>query len=265
MVAVGDIGNCGVEGDERTAELARGLEPDALLALGDIAYTNGTADEFNRCYAPSWGAITELTYPTPGNHEYLTPGAAGYFGYFGERAPRPFYSFNLGAWHLVSLNSEIARERGSAQERWLRRDLTRDRRRCELLFWHRPRWSGGMYPSDRTLGPLWRAAYELGVDLVLVGHDHNYQRFAPLDAGGRLDPRHGVRQIVAGTGGGGSFYQVGTVPHLETFEAGTLGVVKLLLRPGAYGMRFVPVAGSTFTDVIRGQACHGPPVAATKG
>src|SRR5918999_691083 len=144
-VAAGDIASCEGEGDAETATLVRQLDPDVVLTLGDNAYPSGAPDEFARCYEPTWGAFRDRTRPAPWNHDYATPGAAGYFGYFGERAPGPYYSFDLGAWHIVSLNSELDHDAASPQLRWLRADLRRDRHRCELLYWHRPRWNAGRH------------------------------------------------------------------------------------------------------------------------
>lgn len=255
IAAAGDIASCDSAGDEATASLIRRLDPDAVLTLGDDAYPAGSADDFARCYAPTWGVFKRRTYPAPGNHDYATPSAAGYFGYFGSRAPGPYYSFDLRVWHFVSLNSEIDSAADSPQERWLRRDLRADGHRCELLYWHRPRWSGGEHGSDPGMQALWRAAYDLGVDIVLVGHDHNYQRFYRLDALGRRDPRRGVLQIVAGTGGK-SHYELGTIPNRAAANGTAHGVLELTLRRGGYDLRFVPVAGSTWIDSLRGRACH---------
>ncbi len=257
-VAAGDIASCDETGDEETAALVRRIGPDAVLTTGDNVYPVGSAEDFAACYDGSWGAFREKTRPSPGNHDYLTPRARGYFRYFRGLAPRAFYSFDLGAWHLVSLNSEIDATWGSRQVRWLRRDLARDRRRCELVYWHRPRWSGGAHGSSEDVQGLWQAAYEAGVDLVLVGHDHNYQRFRRLDARGRPDPRFGVVQVVVGTGGR-SHYDPGRIAHRVTADATTFGVLKLRLERRSFGLRFVPVAGGAYEDVMRGGRCHGPP------
>lgn len=258
VAAAGDIASCDENGDAATASVVRALRPDAVLTLGDNVYPDGSQDQFSRCYAPTWGTFRAKTYPAPGNHDYATPEAAGYFAYFGRRAPGPYYSFELGAWHLVSLNSEIARERGSRQERWLRRDLARDRHTCELLYWHRPRWSGGAHGSDKSMQALWQAAYDHGVELVLTGHDHNYQRFYRLDARGRRDVRRGVVHLVVGTGGK-SHYATRRMANRAAANTTTFGVLALSLRPGAYDLRFVPVRGSTWTDSLTGRRCRGAP------
>ena len=258
VVAAGDIASCDSDGDERTAALVRRLRPDAVLTLGDNVYPDGALDEFRRCYAPTWGAFRMKTRPAPGNHDYATPGAAGYFAYFGARAPRPYYSFDVGRWHLVSLNSEIKHGSTSAQARWLRGDLRRSRAACELLYWHRPRWSGGSHGSDESMAALWRIAYEHGVDVVLAGHDHNYQRFFRLGGSGRRNPRHGIVQVVAGTGGK-SHYPVGTIRHRAAASETATGVVELTLRPRGFDLRFVPVRRLGYTDSLRRQRCHNAP------
>jgi hypothetical protein len=251
VVAAGDIARCDGTGDSQTAAVISRIGPDAVLTLGDDAYPTGSAADFSGCYAPTWGAFRAITYPAPGNHEYATPGAAGYFGYF---SVPPYYSVNLGAWHVVSLNSEIDHGADSAQLRWLRRDLARDTHRCELLYWHRPRWSGGVHGSQADVQPFWRAASDAGVDLVLAGHDHNYQRFRRLGAAGRPNPL-GVRSLVVGTGGA-SHYAPGAIAHRQAANGTDYGVLKLVLRPRDYDLAFVHVTGGTFRDSLRGQACH---------
>ena len=257
VVAVGDIASCTQTEDEEVAELVGRIDPDALLTTGDNVYSNGTPEEFAECYDPAWGRFLDRTYPSPGNHDYGTPDAAGYFDYFGDRAPAAYYSFDLAGWHLVSLNSEIDRSWGSPQIDWLRRDLRRDRHRCELLYWHRARWSGGAHGSSEYSQDLWRAAHEAGVDLVLVGHDHNYQRFRRLDARGRPDRRYGVVQIVAGMGGR-SHYDAGEIRHRVAVNDDTSGVLQLRLRRESFGLRFVPIEGGTYSDAVRSAGCHGP-------
>lgn len=253
VVAAGDIATCDGAHDTATGKLVRALAPRAVLTLGDHAYDDGGRAAF-ACYDAAWGSFRGRTFPTPGNHDYATSGAAGYFEYFGPRAPAPYYSFNLGGWHLVSLNSEIEHGAGSEQVRWLRADLRADRHRCELLFWHRPRWSGGLHGSDPGLQALWRAAYDHRVELVLTGHDHNYQRFRKQDVEGRRNDARGVRQIVVGTGGA-SLYPAGWIRNRRAATSSDYGVLELVLRPRGYDTRFVPAAGSSYTDRVRNAAC----------
>jgi acid phosphatase type 7 len=259
VVAAGDIANCAAPGAVETSQLVQSLDPDAVLTLGDNAYLEGAAEEFANCYAPTWGVFKDATFPAPGNHDYKTPGASGYFGYFGPRAPAPYYSFNLGPWHIVSLNSEIPHGKYSRQLRWLRRDLAADPRRCELLYWHRPRWSGGPHGSDSGMWALWHAAYNHGVDVVLAGHEHNYQRFYRLDRYGRYDGRHGLRQLIVGTGGTTLYPPARRLAGRTARVSSVHGVLELTLRAGAYEHRFVPVAGSTWADVVPARSCHAAP------
>lgn len=243
VLAAGDIAGCEVDGDEKTAELLEGL-PGTILALGDLAYPGGTAEQFRDCYGPSWGRHRARTKPVPGNHEYETPGASAYFEYFGLKPPG-WYSFEVGAWHVVALNSNCEDVGGcgpdSEQAKWLRADLAAHPTRCSLAYWHHPRFSSGeVHGDDDDVDGLWRAAVEGGVDVVLVGHEHNYERFAPID---------GIRQFVVGTGGR-SHYGLREDPRKDSEEraGSTFGVLELKLRDTSYDWRFVPVEGESFTD-----------------
>ncbi|MDQ5822506.1 MAG: metallophosphoesterase [Actinomycetota bacterium] len=254
LIAVGDVGACNSAADEETAKLVATL-PGTIALLGDIAYEHGTDDEFARCYDPSWGRFKSRTRPAPGNHEYVTPGAAGYFRYFGPRAgpdSRGYYSYNLGAWHVVALNSNCSQAggcaAGSAQERWLRADLRRSRAKCTLAYWHHPRFSSGLHGDDATVAPLWQALYDDRAELVLSGHDHDYERFMPQNANGVLDRNRGIRQIVVGTGGRSLYPILAGRPNSWIRNDRTYGVLRLTLAPGRYSFRFLPVLGGTFTD-----------------
>lgn len=237
-----------------TAEVAEGLGADAVLALGDLQYETGTFENFMGSYDLSWGRLKGITYPVPGNHEYRVPGAAGYYRYFGPRAGDPargYYSFDLGGWHVVALNSNCAAvggcTAGSPQERWLRADLAANPARCTLAYWHHPRFSSGKHGDNPATADLWAALTDAGAEFVLGGHDHHYERFAPQSAAGVADPR-GLRQFLVGTGGK-DHYAVATVkPSSEVREGGTHGVLELKLGAESYTWRFVPAAGGTFTD-----------------
>jgi hypothetical protein len=219
-------------------------------------------DEFNRCYQPTWGQFKARTKPAPGNHEYrLDRTAAGYFAYWGAIAGNPaqgWYSYDLGGWHVVSLNSNCAYiggcQAGSPEETWLRADLAAHPTTCTLAYWHHARFSGGEVLSDMGMQPLWQALYDNNADLILVGHAHNYQRFAPQDASGVADPARGLREFVVGTGGR-SFHGVAATANTEVMNNTTWGVLKLTLRNNGYDWKFIPVAGQTFTDSGT-QACH---------
>jgi acid phosphatase type 7 len=262
LLAAGDIASCASDGDEQTAALLDS-RPGTVLTLGDTVYDDGTADEFARCYLPSWGRFRDRTYPAPGNHDYQTFGAMGYYGFFWPRAGQPgkgWYSFDRGRWHLIALNSNCEEvggcQPGSEQERWLRADLAAHPARCTLAFWHHPRFSSGTtHGSDPAVGGLWTALYEAGADVVLVGHEHNYERFAPLDPLGRVDPARGVREFVVGTGGK-SHYPFGSpLSGSEARNSDSFGVLQLQLRRTGYSWRFVPVQGGSFQDSGTGR-CH---------
>jgi 3',5'-cyclic AMP phosphodiesterase CpdA len=255
LLAAGDIASCASDGDEQTAALLDSL-PGTVLTLGDTAYNQGSADEFTRCYLPSWGRFRDRTYPAPGNHDYQTTDASGYYEFFESRAGQPgkgWYSFDRGRWHLIALNSNCDAvggcQPGSEQERWLRADLAAHPARCTLAFWHHPRFSSGTtHGSDPAVGGLWTALYQAGADVVLVGHEHNYERFAPLDPLGGVDPARGVREFVVGTGGR-SHYPFGPpLPASEARNNDSFGLLELQLRPTGYTWRFVAAQDGAIQD-----------------
>ena len=263
LLAAGDIAD-GSFGAEATARLLDRLA-GTIVTLGDNAYERGTATEFARYYHPTWGRHKDRTRPSPGGHEYLTPGASGYYGYFGAAAGDPakgYYSYDVGSWHVVALNA-VCEERAVcaggalAQRQWLRDDLAASRARCTLAYWHNSRFSSGsVHGSDPAFQPLWDVLYEAGADVVLSAHDHLYERFAPQTPAGAADPARGIRQFVVGTGGR-SLYGFRTVPapNSEARDNTSFGVLKLTLRPAGYEWEFVPQAGRTFTDRGSG-VCH---------
>ena len=256
VLAAGDIAKCNLEWDSQTGALLDNL-PGTILGLGDNAYQTGSLQEFNDCYGPTWGRHKDRVYPVPGNHEYLTGGAEGYFTYFGDRATplepgcrkecKGYYSFDLGAWHIVALNSEIDNNPGSEQDLWLRADLAAHPNVCTLAYWHKPRWSSGDHGSGAS-APLFQAVYDYGVDVVLSGHDHDYERFAPQSPQGVLEYDRGVRQFVVGTGGDTHRGWESSAPNSEVKDPDTWGVLKLTLHPTSYDWEFIPIAGQTFTD-----------------
>jgi acid phosphatase type 7 len=262
LVAAGDIAACGSDGDEATAAVLDGFADATVATLGDNVYESGTAAEFARCYGPSWGRHTARTRPAPGNHDYATARASGYFGWFGAAAGDPaagWYSYDLGSWHVVVLNSNcgaVGCGAGGAQERWLRADLAGSSAACTLAYWHHPRFSSGStHGSTGEMAPLWNALHELGADVVLAGHEHHYERFAPLDAAGRVDPERGIRSFVVGTGGRSHYGFAAALPGSEVRHSGTYGVLALTLARGGYDWRFVPEAGRSFSDAGSGR-CH---------
>lgn len=268
--AAGDIGDCNSPWDSATAtRLDNGggsLPRDigTIAALGDLAYENGSLDEFNACYQSSWGPLKSLTKPAPGNHEYRTPGAAGYFAYWGAVAGNPargWYSYDVGDWHIVSLNSNCDHvggcHAGSPQEVWLRRDLAAHKTKCTLAYWHHPRFSGGQVTNDHEMQPFWQTLYENNADVVLSAHAHNYQRFAPQTPTGVADPARGIREFVVGTGGHHTLHPVAAIANTEAMQASTWGVLVLNLRDTGYGWSFHSVLGGPvpYSD-LGSQSCH---------
>jgi hypothetical protein len=242
IAGAGDIAGSG-SGDDQTARLLDAIKPDVVFTTGDNAYPDGTLSEFRTYYQPTWGRHKPRTRPSPGNHDYHTEDASGYFSYFGSRAPAPYYSYDLGGWHLISLNSEISMAAGSPQATWLKADLTASNAACTLAYWHKPRYSAGKYRDFTFTVPVWELLYAEGAELVLNGHDHNYQRYRPMDPDGSVDTAHGIREIVVGTGGA-SFYELRSDSRREAGQSSVYGVLEVTLRPGGYDWRFVPVSGS---------------------
>ncbi len=255
FVGAGDITSCSTNNDELTAELLDQI-PGTVYVLGDDAYDNGTASEFANCYGPTWGRHKSRTYPSPGNHEYNSSGAAPYFAYFGTVAGTPgqgWYSFNLGAWHIISLNSNISLNTGGTQDTWLKADLAAHPHQCTLAYYHHPLYSstggtgtGGLvYSSSRMFVNDLYAAH---ADLILNGHRHFYERLAPMNPSGGYDSTNGVRELIAGTGGIGGGDETDQFPLHEAGNGRTFGVLKLWLYDDSYAWKFVPIAGQTYTD-----------------
>ena len=257
LVGAGDIASCSSSGDSATARLLDGI-PGTVFTTGDNAYPYGRYSDFIDCYRPTWGRHRSRTRPSAGNHEYMTPGASGYYDYFGWRAGdrrKGYYSYDRGAWHVIVLNSNCSAvggcHNGSPQERWLRNDLASHRTACTLAYWHHPRFSSGLHGSSTTYQPFWQALYDYRADVVLNGHDHDYERFAPQTPWGTLARRRGIRAFVVGTGGA-SLRRFGTIqPNSQVRYAGTPGVLKLRLHPTSFAWRFIPTSG-TFSDSGRG-------------
>ena len=261
LVGAGDIATCSRSDDEAVANLIDKI-PGTVFTLGDNVYDSGTAAEFANCYDPSWGRFKARTRPAPGNHEYLTAGGAAYFSYFGANAGQPgkgYYSYNRGAWHIIVINSTCSEVGGcgtnSPQVQWLRADLAANPTSCTLAYWHHPRYSSGQHGSFTAMQPIWQALYDANAELVLSGHDHNYERFAPQNATGGLDLQRGIRQFVVGTGGKNHYPMQATIANSEVRNDDTFGVMKLTLKPNGYDWQFVPQAGKTFTDSGSG-TCH---------
>jgi len=261
LVGAGDIADCSLRDDSATAQLVERL-PGYVFTAGDDAYPSGTAQQFQDCYAPTWGRFLDRTIlPAPGNHDWETDKAAGYLGYFGARAnPKgtTWYSMDLGAWHVIVLDSECAKVGGcgtdSPQVRWLRDDLAASNARCTLAIWHKPRWSSGEHGEDRAMGPFWDALYAAGADVVVNGHDHDYERFAPQRPSGALDRDRGIREFVVGTGGAELRPLAGHAANSEVAVGKIAGVIQLTLQPGGYAWTFHSVTGEV-SDQGSGR-CH---------
>lgn len=257
LLGAGDIASCTSDGDEATAALLDQISGTVFTA-GDNVYPDGTAEEFANCYDSSWGRHLDRTRPAPGNHDFHTPEAAGYFEYFGERAgdpPQGYYSYDLAAWHVVVLNSMIDNFDDSPQLQWLEADLAASTKSCTLAYWHYPRFSSGRHGNVRPLVRAWRVLYDAGAELVISGHDHVYERFAKQTPDGVADPERGIRQFVVGTGGSNLYSFDVIQPNSEVRDNTAYGVLKLTLRRTGYDWEFVPVAGQDFTD-SGSDVCH---------
>lgn len=267
LVGAGDIASCRyLDGAQATAKLIAQI-PGTVFAAGDLAYEHGSAAEFQNCYGSTWGRFKERTRPALGNHEYGNPNAAAYFQYWGDHAGpagKGYYSYDLGVWHIVVLNTNCNASglggcgAGSPQEVWLRQDLHEHPNGCIAAYGHHALFSSGLFKSHAIhpeLKQLWQDLYAAHADLMLVGHEHSYERFAPQDPDGRADPEHGIREIVVGTGGRSHDPLGFATANSEVRDADTFGVLKLTLSPHGYTWEFIPEEGKTFRDSGMG-ICH---------
>jgi len=273
MIGAGDIAVCGTSGDEATGRIVDSvLAADSaakvhseVFTLGDNAYPSGSGgvdNDFPRCFSPSWGRrrIMNVIHPAPGNHDYDSGSGAPYFAYFGNRAGpsgKGYYSYDVGDWHVVSLNSELYFEAGDsaqarAQEDWLRRDLTVHRSLCTFAYFHRPLFSSGTYGATHEVQSLWSILYDAGVDLVLNGHEHDYERFLPQTPAGVVDSVKGIEQIITGTGGGELRKMRSPFARNSVFQIhGHFGVLKLMLGSGEYSHAFIDTNGRVWDPGAR--------------
>lgn len=277
LIGAGDIGVCGTTGDERTAAIVDSVLRDdsvakvenAVFTAGDNAYQSGSkgaTDDFRRCFAPSWGTtrIMRFIHPGVGNHDFLSVSGPGYFEYFGDRAGplgKGYYSYDLGKWHLISLNSEILAgvrrdaAQATAQEEWLRKDLADHGKPCTLAYWHRPLFSSGTHGATPEAEGLWKILFENGVDVVVNGHDHHYERFLPQTPAGIPDSVRGIEEIVVGTGGGDLRGLRGSLAQNSAMQiTGYFGVLKLTLGDGEYRRAFLDTDGRVWDQ--GGRKCH---------
>jgi 3',5'-cyclic AMP phosphodiesterase CpdA len=237
------------------ARLLAQLGGEIFLA-GDLAYDSGTPEEFQRCFDPDFGKFKSRIWAAPGNHDYQTPNASGYFNYFGDRAGpdrRGYYAVRSSAWKVLMLNTNIAVGRGSAQFEFVRQELLRDPARCTLAVMHHPFDSSGPNGPTPSLRDLWELMYNSGVDLVVAGHDHMYERHAPVDASGRAEPAKGIRLMIAGTGGAGLYATARAALNSE-FRLSTFGLLRLHLEPALYEWQFLDSTGAVRDSGLN--ICH---------
>lgn len=250
FVGAGDIAKCEILGGAvATARLLDQI-PGTVFTVGDHAYPDGTPEQWQKCYVPTWGRHKARTRPSPGNHDYHTDEARPYFEYFGEAAGPGrlgYYSYDLAGWHIVSLNSYVAADKRSDQAVWLKKDLAEHPSDCILAYWHIPVFSSGSHGNSPLMRDIWKILYEAGAEIVVNGHDHLYERFAPQDPDGKADPT-GIRQFTVGTGGGGVYKFKSTQRNSEVRDNSTYGVIKFTLGPGRYTWEFVPMTNQPFTD-----------------
>ncbi len=261
LVGAGDIASCTTNRDEQTAALVDALPSATVFTVGDNAYLHGSTSDYASCYAPSWGRFRARTHPAAGDDDYDTGNANAYFSYFGAAAGAPgqgWYAYDLGAWRIYVLNSQCAAVggcgTGSPQLAWLQRDLAGNPRRCVAAIWHTPRYSSGTNGSYADTQPLWAALADAGAELVLSGHDHDYERFQPLSAAGQPDA-NGLRQFVVGTGGAGGGAFPRNTPGSAARSASAIGVLELTLHPASYDYRFLPIPSRPYADSGT-VACH---------
>lgn len=261
LVGAGDIADCSRTADEATAKLLDDIE-GTVFTTGDNVYNSGTDTEFENCYEPTWGRHKARTYPTPGNHDYETANASGYFNYFGAAAGEPsagYYSYDLGEWHVVALNSRCDEVGGCTEDspmlRWLRKDLAENAKSCTVAYFHDPLFSSGSLVNNTKMLPVWEALYAANADVVVSGSDHLYERFVPQSPAGVADATRGIRQFVVGTGGAALHSIKQTKPNSVIHNDDAHGVLKLTLHSTSYDWEFVPVTGKTFKD-SGSDSCH---------
>ncbi len=263
MVGAGDIGDCGETSDEDTANLLDGIE-GTVFTLGDNAYGNGTADQFERCYDPNWGRHLARTRPATGNHDWGRGNLDGYLGYYGAAATGPdgesWYSYDLGTWHVIVLDSSCDEvggcDAGSPQMDWLEADLAASDASCTVAYWHHPLFSSGFHGNEKAMRPFWQALYDAGADVVLNGHDHDYERFAPQDPGGKEDREQGIREFVVGTGGTDLRVFEKPKPNSELRLGKVHGVLKMTLHDGSYDWEFIPTPDDSEVTDSGTAKCH---------
>jgi hypothetical protein len=250
VVGAGDIGGCTTQSAEATAKLLDKIG-GLVFTLGDDSQDEGTEKQYQECYGPTWGRHKGRTRPVPGNHDYETAQGAPYFAYFGEaagQAGKGYYSYDVGAWHIIAMNSMIPAGSGSAQAQWLQADLAANQAVCTLAYWHHPVFSSGAAGVSARMKYAFKLLYEAGADVILNGDAHQYERFAPMGPGARIEPDRGIRQFEVGTGGAALTPFGPRWPATEVRNNTTWGVLMLTLHADSYSWNFIPVEGGKFTD-----------------
>jgi acid phosphatase type 7 len=245
MAGTGDISTCSNAWDSKTAHILDVLAPSIVFTLGDNVYNSGSASEYKNCYNPTWGVYKSRTKPVPGNHDYNTSGASGYYKYFG--VPQ-YYAYNAGSWRVYALNSEIDTSATSAQAQWLKKDLAANPRKCVMAYWHRSRWSSGSdHGSDSKTQALWSILYDARAEVVLTGHNHNYERFAPMNKSGQAVST-GLQEFVVGSGGMSHDGFGKALPASRARSSNTTGVIRMVLQSDRYSWKYFSYPVGTFED-----------------
>lgn len=247
---------------QATSDLLLDQDLTAVLPLGDLQYERGEGSGFQQSYDPTWGRVKAISHPVAGNHEYYSKNAADYYQYFGKVAGDPakgYYSYDIGNWHIIALNSNCQAvggcEAGSPQEQWLQQDLDHHLQACTLAYWHHPRFSSGIHGNSQDLDAFWQALYKAKAEIVLNGHDHHYERFKPQTPTTKLDIKNGIREFVVGTGGRNLRPVLQVQANSAVQNSDSYGVLKLTLRPHGYAWQFVSIAGQSFSDAGE-DICH---------
>ena len=266
LIGAGNIASCSSTAQARAKATAALMDtvPGTVFAAGDNAFPSGRLSDYQSCYEPAWGRLKSRTRATLGNHEYETGSATGSFDYFGDRVgPRGlgYYSYDLGDWHVIHLNDNIAFGSGSAQDQWLAADLANNTKQCTIAIWHTPLFlssNSSGYIRNLSRKPLWDRLYAAGADVVINAQQHHYERFAPMRPDGTPDATHGMREFNVGTGGESSVLPTVAIHPSSQVRSADFGVLKLTLGAGTYAWRFMHIPGASFNDSGTG-TCHGAP------
>lgn len=260
IAALADVAICGQEGHEDTAALIAEWGVSAILMAGDISNEDGILYQYQRCFEPAWGAYLDRIHPVPGNHDYYSDPLQNYYLYFDGQAGEAgqgWYSFNAGNWHIIALNSNcgaVACGPSSEQVAWLKQDLAENDQQCSIAFWHVPRWNSGPARNAHWMSTFWDILHPAGVEMIINGHDHHYERTGKVDAKGLPDQDGGIREFIVGTGGAGHYYEEEPFPFSEKTIYGQFGVLKLVLGQQDYQWQFINTDGEVLDEGA--DRCH---------